>query len=75
VVDLSNPEALRDIFTYHPPVMDDPKKYERIRTAALAFAQVIVDNTPKCADQSTAVRHVRDAVMTANAAVALKGAV
>jgi hypothetical protein len=75
MVDLSNPEALRDIFTYHPPVMDDPKKYERIRAAALAFAQVIVDNTPKCADQSTAVRHVRDAVMTANAAVALKGAV
>lgn len=75
MADLSNPEVLKDIFTYHPPVMDDTGKYERIRAAGLAFAQAIVDNTPKCADQTTAVRKVREAVFNANAAVALKGRV
>jgi hypothetical protein len=64
---------LDHIFKYHAPTPDQLPKYEAIRAAAKAFAQVIVDNTPPCADQSAAVRHVRDAAMTANAAVALRG--
>jgi hypothetical protein len=39
------------------------------------YAGVLVANTPKCADQSAAIRLVREAVMTANAAIALKGIV
>jgi len=64
---------LENIFKYHAPVGDDPQKYEAIRTAGKAFAQAILDNTPKCADQTAAIRKVREAVMTANASVALKG--
>lgn len=74
-VDLSDPAVIEDIFTYHRPEGDQPAKYEAIRNAAKEFARVLVANTPKCADQSAAVRHVREAVMTANAAIALKGSV
>ena len=35
----------------------------------------LIENTPTCADQQAALRHVREAVMTANAAVALNGKV
>ena len=31
---------------------------EKLRAAALAFAETIVELTPKCADQTAAVRHV-----------------
>jgi hypothetical protein len=65
---------LNNLFKHHPPVGEaDIKRYERIRAAGKAFAQVVVDNTPACADQSAAVRKIREAVMTSNAAVACFG--
>lgn len=75
MVDLSDPAVIEDIFTYHKPEGDQPAKYEAIRNAAKEFAKVLIANTPKCADQSAAIRHLREAVFTANAAVALKGLV
>lgn len=68
-------DKIHQIFTYHPPQGDQPARYERIREAAKVFALVLLENTPPCADQSAAIRHVRDAVMTANAAIALQGLV
>ena len=62
-----------NVFSYHAPEGDQPQRYEAIRAAAKNLAQVIVDNTPPCADQSAALRHVREAVMTASASIALKG--
>lgn len=65
---------LEHIFTYHaPPTPYEIDSYVRIRQAALDFATMIVARTPRCADQSAAVRHIREAVMTANAAIALGG--
>ncbi len=66
---------LENIFKYHAPAGDDPAHYEAIRSAGKAFAQAILDNTPRCADQTAAIRKVREAVMTANASIALKGTV
>lgn len=66
---------LEDVFSYHKPEGDRPAKYERIRGAAKEFARVILSELPACADRSAALRHIREAVMTANAAVALKGRV
>lgn len=60
-------------FSYHAPEGDQQARYVSIRLAALDFAQVIVANTPDCADQSAAIRKVREAVMTANAAIACEG--
>lgn len=73
--DLSDPAVIESIFTYHPPEEGQRINYTAIREAAKAFVEILVRNTPKCADQSAAVRHVREAVMTANAAIALKGLV
>lgn len=68
-------DKLTEIFTYHSPKGDQPKQYAAIREKALEMAQVIVSNTPQSADQTAAIRLLREAVMTANAAVALEGLV
>lgn len=57
-------------FTYHSPTPDQWPKYEAIREAALAFARVILANTSSSADQSAAIRKIREAAMTANASIA-----
>lgn len=65
---------LDNIFMYHPPKDDDTvKTYQVLREAAKEFASIIIEHTPAGADQSAAIRKVREAVMTANAAVALEG--
>lgn len=66
---------LNDVFTYHAPDADQQVAYEKLRQSARSFAMAIIDLTPVCADQQAAIRQVREATMTANAAIALKGAV
>ena len=66
-------EAIDDIFTYHAPTPEQLPKYEAIRDAAKVFAQVLLANTPSSADQTAAIRLLRQAVMTANQAVATDG--
>lgn len=61
------------IFSYHSPIGDQPQRYEAIRAAAKVFAQVIVDNTPVGADQTAAIRKLREVVWTANGSIALEG--
>lgn len=57
-------------FTYHAPFGDQFERYTRIRAAARAFAQVVRDNTPPSADQTAALRKLREAVMAANMSIA-----
>lgn len=64
---------LENWFTYHAPEPDQIVKYKAIRDAALAFAAVVVENTPPCADQSSAVRYIRVATMAANQSIACGG--
>jgi hypothetical protein len=68
-----NAADLDNWFTYHAPSPDQLPKYQAIRDAARAFADVIVANTPASADQTAAVRKIREAAMTANAAIACGG--
>lgn len=71
---LSKAEKINEIFTYHPPQSSETAaKYETIRDAAKHLAHVMVKNTPQGSDQSAAIRLLREAVMTANAAIALNG--
>ena len=65
-------EDIEDLFTYHAPKEGQPERYQAIREAAKNLATVIVGNTPTSADQSAAIRHLREAVMTANASIALE---
>lgn len=68
-------EKIENIFTYHSPKEGQPAKYEAIRSKAKELAIVILENSPACADQTAAIRKLREAVMTANAAIALEGLV
>ena len=64
---------LAEWFVYHAPSADDCMRYERITIAAKQLARVIMETCPQCADQSAALRLVREARMTANASIACKG--
>jgi hypothetical protein len=61
---------LLDWFTYHPPQPGQNDRYIAIRNAALEFSQIVIANAPPGADQTAAIRKIREAVMTANAAIA-----
>lgn len=65
--------VIDDIFSYHSPTTEQLPKYEAIRDGARQFAKVLVANTPSSADQTTAIRHLREVVMIANASIALNG--
>lgn len=60
-------------FTYHAPTEAQREAYVAIRDTGLALARVILLMTPQSADQTAAIRKVREAVMTANAAIACGG--
>jgi len=68
----TTPEDVTHMFTYHPPKEEQIPKYEELRKAGEEFAQTILRLTPGCPDQTVAIRHVREAVMNANAAIALE---
>lgn len=61
------------VFSHHTPTQDNIQHFDAIHAAAKAYARVILDNTPPGADQDAALRLLREATMTANAAVALGG--
>ena len=59
------------IFTYHAPKGTQVQRFPDICDAGKRFAQTILDNTPVSAEQTLAVRAVQQAVMWANAAIAI----
>ncbi len=65
-------QQIDDMFTYH----DDPAKvphYDAVNDAAKALFRIIQEHCPSSPDRSAAFRLVREARMTANAAIALDG--
>jgi hypothetical protein len=66
-------DDLSNWFSYHSPSSQQLPKYARIREAGLALAEAIFYETPASADQTAAIRKVREAVMTANASIACGG--
>ncbi len=72
-VEVPNDDKIQHWFTYHPPTEDDIPKYLAIRQSGLGLARIIYDLCPNSADKSVAIRKVREAVMTANAAIACCG--
>lgn len=70
---MSDDQIIRELFTYHPPNPYQAKAYENLRSAAKHLAEVILANVPRGADRTTAIRKLREAIMTANAGIALDG--
>jgi hypothetical protein len=64
---------LENWFTYHAPSDQNKFDYQEIRNAGLALAKTILEHTPSCADQTAAIRKVREAVFCANASIACGG--
>ena len=64
-------ELLAAQFTHHAPSADQITRFQEIRDHAHALAVVIFRNCPCSADRSAAIRLLREAVMTANAAIAI----
>lgn len=67
-------EDLNNWFMYHAPSETQIPRYEAIREAGYRFALVIINSTPPSADQTAAIRKIREAVMTANASIACDNA-
>lgn len=61
---------LDNIYKYHAPKEDQPKKYEAIRAKAKELAELINTECPDSRERSVAFTHLETAVMWANAAIA-----
>jgi hypothetical protein len=70
---ISSEEIVAEFFKYHAPNETTIPKFAAINQAAKNFAEVILANCPGGADRSAAIRLIREARMTANAAISLNG--
>lgn len=70
---LKQADPFNELFRYHSPNPEDVQKYAAINQAAKNFAEVVRQNCPYSADYKDAIRKIREARMTANAAIALNG--
>lgn len=73
MLSLEQAQDLLHLFTYHAPTEEQKVAYAEIRAAGMILARTIAEHAPSCPDQSAAIRKVREAVMTANAAIATNG--
>ena len=67
-------KVLADIekaFTFHPVKEDQGERYTAIRAEAKKLAIFIAQNTPPSREQTIAIRRLKEAVMYANAAIAI----
>lgn len=71
VIQIENPrDSLDRLFDYHPPTPSQVIRYEELRRAAKDFAKIVVANCPDGVDRNAAICKIREALMTANAAIA-----
>lgn len=71
VINPDEQAELDNIFSYHKPFGDQPARYEALRSKAKELGVLIIGLCPRSADRSAALRKLREAVMTANASIAI----
>lgn len=59
------------IFTYHPPSGNQRERYEQLRNEALHFAQRVTELVPDSRERAVALTNIQQAVMWANAGIAV----
>lgn len=64
-------EAIDNTFTYHKPFGDQPQRYEALRGMAKQMATLIQGACPESREKSLAFTHLQEAVMWANASIAI----
>lgn len=65
-------EEVSNLLSYHSMSQGQLDRSALLRIAAKNFAFVLIEHTQPSADQSAALRHIREALFTANAAIALE---
>lgn len=66
-------EWVKEVVSYHQPNTTGLDQIARVRLAAMHYMREIIKACPDCADRTAAIRHVRDAMMSANASIVLCG--
>lgn len=66
-------ENVHESMIYHAPDEAQKVAHGKIADGAEVFARIILENAPRCADRSVALRKVREARMDANSAIANRG--
>lgn len=66
------PDTAGELVRYHAPTEDQVMRHEQLAQAAESLIQAILAYAPDCADRTAAIRKVREAKMTASAAIALE---
>lgn len=63
--------TLDAVFSYHQPTEEQAQCYIRIRSEAKQLARTLLESCPKSRELSMALTHLQEAVMCANASIAL----
>lgn len=63
--------SLDRIYTYHAPNGTQQERYVALRAAGKELAELIFQTTPASREQSVALTKVQEAIMWANAAIAI----
>jgi len=66
-----NSTELDNIFTYHAPHGTQIQRYQMIRDAARDFASLINSQCPESREKIIAITRIQEAVMMANASIAI----
>jgi hypothetical protein len=64
-------DQIKAIFTFHPVQADQPQRYEHLRAAMLEVAVDVMVMCPPSRERSLAITKMQEAVMWANAAIAI----
>jgi hypothetical protein len=78
VVDMDHPsnrvtlDNAHAVVRYHRPTESQVQRHETLAKASEVLIRTILETCPDCADRTAAIRKVREAKMTASAAVALE---
>ncbi len=65
------PSQIENIFSYHKPAGYQAKRYETIRDTAKTLAYTINNDCPESREKSLAITSLQQAVMWANASIAI----
>jgi hypothetical protein len=65
------PEEIENIFMYHRPVKEQQCRYEGIRFQAKILAHSLNELCPESREKSLALTNLQQAVMWANASIAI----
>jgi hypothetical protein len=63
-------ELIQEWFIYHSPTTDQVGRYGVLRAKVRELAELFIELSPQCADQTVALRMLRECNMMMNATIA-----